>query len=174
MVLGLFWMICWCQNHEQKEKGRFVEMLVLLKEYQCFRRLWISFGVPEREVNKDEFQSRFKLRFIMVLAAFWESFWTPQSLKHRCGCRVLVCRVLGGASGSFGGSDTDLTPKRWRGMAQKACKTRGIRVKENVTQTKRKNAKLQKPCKLHDKRSKRARDYGGGTSRRRENSSKSL
>ena len=103
MVLGLFWMICWCQNHEQKEKGRFVEMLVLLQEYQCFRRLWTSFGIPEREVNKDEFQSRFKLRFVMVLAAFWKTFSTPQSLKHRCGCRVLVWRVLGGGFGKFRG-----------------------------------------------------------------------
>ena len=74
MFSGPFWETFRCQNDEQKEKGRFVEMLVLLKEYQGFRGLWTSFGVAEREVNKDEFQSRFKLRFVMVLAAFWESF----------------------------------------------------------------------------------------------------
>ena len=70
VISGLFWETFECQNDVQKEKGRFVEMVVLPKEYQCFRRLWTSFGVPEREVNKDEFQYRFKLRFVMVLAAF--------------------------------------------------------------------------------------------------------
>ena len=103
LLLGLFWVTFCYQKDYQKEKGRFVEMLVLLKEYQCFRRLWTSIGVPEREVNKDEFQSRFKLRFVMVLAAFWKILSTPQSLKHRCGCRVLVWRVLGGGFGKFRG-----------------------------------------------------------------------
>ena len=31
LVLGMFLEICWCQNDDQKAKGGFVEMLVLLK-----------------------------------------------------------------------------------------------------------------------------------------------
>ena len=31
MVLGMFWETFWCQNDDQKAKGGFVEMLVLLK-----------------------------------------------------------------------------------------------------------------------------------------------
>ena len=39
-------------------------------------------------------------------------------------------------------------------IAQKACKTQVIlQSKENVPKTKRKNAKLQKHSKFHDKRS---------------------
>ena len=30
LVLGLFWKTFWCQNDDQKEKGRFVEIVVLL------------------------------------------------------------------------------------------------------------------------------------------------
>ena len=101
VISGLFWETFRCRNDAKKEKGRFVEMLVLPTEYQCFRGLLTSFGVPEREVNKNESQSRFKLRFVMVLAAFWKIFSTPQSLKHQCGCRVLVWRVLGGGFGKF-------------------------------------------------------------------------
>ena len=62
---------------------------------------------------------------------------------------------------------TDWTPKRWRQMAQKACKTQGIRAEQNLSKTKRKNEKLQKHCKLHDKRRTHGRSYGGGTTRRR-------
>ena len=29
VVLGLFWVIYWFQNDDQKQKGRFVEMAVL-------------------------------------------------------------------------------------------------------------------------------------------------
>ena len=29
-VLGMFWETCWCQNDDQKAKGGFVEMIVLL------------------------------------------------------------------------------------------------------------------------------------------------
>ena len=74
MVLRVFWVIFWCPNDDQKEKGRFVEIFVLFTEYQCFQGLWTSFAVPEKEVNKDEFQSRFKFRFVMVLVPFWQSF----------------------------------------------------------------------------------------------------
>ena len=31
VVLDMFWETCWCQNDDQKAKGGFVEMLVLLK-----------------------------------------------------------------------------------------------------------------------------------------------
>ncbi len=47
VVLGRFWNTCWCQNDDQKAKGGFVEMLVLRKQYCCFRGLWAPFGVPE-------------------------------------------------------------------------------------------------------------------------------
>ena len=31
VVLGLFWVTFWYKNDDQKQKGRFVEMLVLLR-----------------------------------------------------------------------------------------------------------------------------------------------
>ena len=45
VVLAMFWETCWCQNDDQKAKGGFVEMLVLHKQYCCFRGLWGPFGV---------------------------------------------------------------------------------------------------------------------------------
>ena len=47
MVLGMFWEAFWCQNDDQKAKGGFVELLVLLKSYCGFRGLWAPFGVPK-------------------------------------------------------------------------------------------------------------------------------
>ena len=47
MALGMFPETFWCQNDDQKAKGGFVEMLVLRKQYCCFRGLWAPFGVPE-------------------------------------------------------------------------------------------------------------------------------
>ena len=82
MVLGMFWETFWCQNDDQKAKGGFVGMLVLLKYYSCFRGLWAPFGVPKWEKNRVGFWSGFKLGFMMILGAFWKSFWEQQSMKR--------------------------------------------------------------------------------------------
>jgi len=36
VVLGMFWETFWCQNDDQKAKGGFVEMLVLLSNIAVF------------------------------------------------------------------------------------------------------------------------------------------
>ena len=38
MVLGMFWKTFWCRNDDQKAKGGFVEMLVLLRNIHVFNR----------------------------------------------------------------------------------------------------------------------------------------
>ena len=78
---GLFWVTFWCQNDDQKEKGRFVEIV----EYCCFQGLWPPFGGPEREKNRVRIRSRFPLGFVMILGSFWESFWEQNSFNNRCG-----------------------------------------------------------------------------------------
>ncbi len=45
-------------------------MLVLRKQYCCFRGLWGSFGVPKYEKNGVGFRSGFKLGFTVILGPF--------------------------------------------------------------------------------------------------------
>ena len=74
MVLGLVWVTFSCQNDDQKEKGRFVEIVVLPMSYCCFQGLWAPFGVPEREKNRVGFRSGFKLGFMVILVRFENHF----------------------------------------------------------------------------------------------------
>ena len=49
MVLGLFWVILLCQNDDQKEKGRFVEIVVLV-----FRGCGLHLGCQEERKTECE------------------------------------------------------------------------------------------------------------------------
>ena len=44
MISGLFWETFRCQNDAQKEKGRFVEMLVYLNNIAVFKGFGIHLG----------------------------------------------------------------------------------------------------------------------------------
>ena len=89
VVLGMFWEIFWCQNDDQTAKEGFVEIVVLRKQYCCFRGLWAPFGVPKWEKNRVGFRSGWKVGFMMILGLFWESFWYQKTMK-----RVLTIRWI--------------------------------------------------------------------------------
>ena len=90
MVLGMFWETFWCHKDDQKAKGGFVEMFVLLKSYCCFRGLWAPFGVPELKKNRVGCRSGFEHGFMVIFAPFWESLWKHKSMKQVSNFRWIV------------------------------------------------------------------------------------
>jgi len=54
VVLGLFWVTFWYQNDDQKQKGRFVEMLVLLSNIDVFRGCGFHLGCQEERKTECE------------------------------------------------------------------------------------------------------------------------
>ena len=54
MVLGMFWETFWCQNDDQKAKGGFVEMFVLLSNIAVFVVYGLHLGCQnERKTEWD-------------------------------------------------------------------------------------------------------------------------
>ena len=54
MISGLFWETSRCQNDEQKEKGRFVGMLVFLSDIAVFKGSGVHWGCQkERKTEWD-------------------------------------------------------------------------------------------------------------------------
>ena len=69
---GCFKWLFDTKTDDQKQKGRFVEIVVLLTQYYCFQGSWASFRVPEREKNGVRIRSGFRLGFVRILKPFWE------------------------------------------------------------------------------------------------------
>ena len=71
MISGLFWETFRWQNDAQKEKGRFVEMLVLPKVILLFSRVWASIWSAKKKEKQSGtpswMQSRFCLHFGSIL-----------------------------------------------------------------------------------------------------------
>ena len=54
MALGLFWVTFWCQNDDQKEKGRFVEILFYLCNIAVFRGCGLHLGCQKEKKTECE------------------------------------------------------------------------------------------------------------------------
>ena len=54
MVLGLFWVTFWYQNDDQKQKGRFVETLVLRSNINVFRGCGFHLGCQKERKTECE------------------------------------------------------------------------------------------------------------------------
>ena len=50
--LGVFEVTSWCQNDDQEEMGRFVEMVVLCKEIYVFKGCGLHLGCQEERKRK--------------------------------------------------------------------------------------------------------------------------
>ena len=51
-VLGVFEVTSWCQNDDQEEMGRFVEIIVLFKEIYVFKGCCLHLGCQEDRKRK--------------------------------------------------------------------------------------------------------------------------
>ena len=50
--LGVFEVTSWCQNDDQEEMGRFVEMFVLYKEIYVYKGCGLHLGCQEERKRK--------------------------------------------------------------------------------------------------------------------------
>ena len=73
-VLGVFGVTFWCQNDDQEEMGRFVEMLVLHKEIGVFKGCGLHFGCQDERKRKVGIRSGLKLGFVMIWGLFLNHF----------------------------------------------------------------------------------------------------